>query len=187
MGVGTVTTREKAESKGKCTAGQSSGQVMLVPLDQCPGQCIHSRGHGVNPLGVIFVFLREFDVSIVVLDLNGVGQTPKQKGGLLQDKQPLQQQFPERLYRQVLSGTGLGNFHAKVLVVPFLAETDGQICGVVPVIVHLQDLPIVVRFPLADPVVHIAVVRHIPWGNGAVPRLGPWIHAGKWGAAARAK
>lgn len=63
---------------------------MLVPLDQCPGQCIHSRGHGVNPLGVIFVFLREFDVSIVVLDLNGVGQTPKQKGGFLQDKQPLQ-------------------------------------------------------------------------------------------------
>ena len=80
MGVGTVTTREKAESKGKCTAGQSSGQVMLVPLDQCPGQGVHSCGHGVNPLGVVFVFLREFDVSIVVLDLNGVGQAPKQKG-----------------------------------------------------------------------------------------------------------
>ena len=46
MGVGTVTTREKAESKGKCTAGQSSGQVMLVPLDQCPGQCIHSAATG---------------------------------------------------------------------------------------------------------------------------------------------
>ena len=30
-----------------------------------------------------------------------------------------------------------------------------------------------VRFPLADPVVHIAVVRHIPWGKGAIPRLGP--------------
>ena len=107
MGVGTVTTREKAESKGKCTAGQSSGQVMLVPLDQRPGQGVHSCGHGVNPLGVVFVFLREFDISIVVLDLNGIGQAPKQKGGFLQNNKPLQQQFPERLYRQVLSGTGL--------------------------------------------------------------------------------
>ena len=112
MGVGTVTTREKAESKGKCTAGQSSGQVMLVPLNQCPGQGVHSRGHGVDPFGVVFVFLREFDISIVVLDLNGIGQAPKQKRGFFQDKQPLQQQFPERLYRQVLSGTGLGNFRS---------------------------------------------------------------------------
>ena len=53
------------------------------------------RCHRVDPFRIVFVFLGQFDVPVVVLDFHGVGQAPQQQGGLLQHDLPLEQQFPE--------------------------------------------------------------------------------------------
>ena len=110
---------------------------------------------------------------VVVLDLNGVLETPQHQRVLLDHHPVLEQQLPEGFHRQVLPGAGLWHIHAEVLPVPVLVHADGQVGGVVAVIVHLIHLPTVVPLALTDPVVHIAVVGHIAGGQGAVAALGP--------------
>ena len=113
------------------------------------------------------MLLGELDIPVVVHDLDGVAQTPGREARLLDDDLLLEQQLPEPLHRQVLPGAGLGDLHAPVLVVSLLVQLYRQVRGVVPVVAHVQDLPPVLRLPPADPVRHIAVVRHVPGGQGA--------------------
>ena len=85
--------------------------------------------------------LAELDVSVVVLDLLRVAHAPDQQRIRLQHQLPGEQQLPEALDGQILPGTGLGDLHAEVFVVPGLADVDRQIRGVVAVVVNLQHLP----------------------------------------------
>ena len=119
--------------------------------------------------------LAELDVPVVILDLDGVPQAPEGQGILLDYHLPLEQQLPEGLYRQVLACTGLGHFHAPVLPVPVFVHADGQVGGVVAVIVHLVHLPAVLPLAGADPVIHIAVIGNVARGERTAATLRPCL------------